>query len=330
MMTANLNFVLYACCIPTKGAKRSIVCDLQRNSFIYIPNGLFELFENNVSLLVTKLDNSIREILDYLVENEYGFYTNEIDKFPLLNKGYESDIPNEISSLIIDFNSKSDLDLEIIAKNINDIRLYAIEIRCFDSLSNRNIIDLIQKMDLPLIRTLHLFLKHTAKLTDDFLAEIITSSDSIKQIIIHSAPFDKVKPKYFGTSIIYSTEAIKDETHCGNIAPNYFESNLPQFKNRKVNNCLHGKISIDSKGFIKNCPSMSNNFGHISRVTLLEALSNIEYKKYWYIAKSEISVCKDCEFRYICLDCRVYRTDDSILSKPKKCSYDPYTNSWQK
>jgi len=40
--------------------------------------------------------------------------------------------------------------------------------------------------------------------------------------------------------------------------------------------------------------------------------------------------CKSSEFRDICLDCRVYRADDNILSKPKKCKYDPYSNNWEK
>ena len=39
---------------------------------------------------------------------------------------------------------------------------------------------------------------------------------------------------------------------------------------------------------------------------------------------------KDCEFRYICTDCRVFIQEDAnILSKPLKCNYNPYTALWE-
>jgi hypothetical protein len=47
------------------------------------------------------------------------------------------------------------------------------------------------------------------------------------------------------------------------------------------------------------------------------------------VRKDDIEVCKDCEFRYICTDCRIFKNDSNdIYSKPKKCNYDPYTNTW--
>ena len=47
------------------------------------------------------------------------------------------------------------------------------------------------------------------------------------------------------------------------------------------------------------------------------------------IQKDQIAVCKDCEFRYICTDCRAYKEDpEDDYSKPLKCGYDPYTGVW--
>lgn len=63
---------------------------------------------------------------------------------------------------------------------------------------------------------------------------------------------------------------------------------------------------------------------------LWEALEHPDFKKYWYIHKDQIEVCKDCEFRYICTDCRAYLEDpDNLYSKPLKCGYDPYTCEWE-
>jgi radical SAM protein with 4Fe4S-binding SPASM domain len=63
--------------------------------------------------------------------------------------------------------------------------------------------------------------------------------------------------------------------------------------------------------------------------TLRKALNLTDFKKTWGINKDQISICKDCEFRYICTDCRVFiENKDDIYSKPAKCGYDPYTTKW--
>ncbi|WP_375560604.1 hypothetical protein ACE193_23385 [Bernardetia sp. OM2101] len=72
-----LYFLLFACCVPVRGASRSTICDLQRNSFLFIPNELCDIFLSENQLDVSSLDEEEKEnILDcinYLKEKEYGF-----------------------------------------------------------------------------------------------------------------------------------------------------------------------------------------------------------------------------------------------------------------
>ncbi len=92
-----------------------------------------------------------------------------------------------------------------------------------------------------------------------------------------------------------------------------------------VNSCLYKKISVDAKGNIKNCPSSSKILGNIKNESKLQAVDNPSLKELWLINKSLINVCKDCEFRLICIDCRVnIQNPADIYSKPKSCNYDPY------
>lgn len=70
--------------------------------------------------------------------------------------------------------------------------------------------------------------------------------------------------------------------------------------------------------------------GNIKDTTLQEALDHPDFRKYWNITKDQIAVCKDCEFRYICTDCRAYiENPEDIYSKPLKCGYNPYTSEWE-
>lgn len=80
---------------------------------------------------------------------------------------------------------------------------------------------------------------------------------------------------------------------------------------------------------------MPQTFGNIKDTTLEEALRQKDFKRYWNLTKDHIEVCKDCEFRYICIDCRAFTEQTNFdenrldVSKPLKCGYNPYTAEWE-
>ena len=164
------------------------------------------------------------------------------------------------------------------------------------------------------------------------LYEIIKENSRIHSFIIFNSPFDKsYEPlrQKMGYIMLVKRNII-NEKHCGIINQEYFYSNIKLFSESQYHNtCLNKKLSIDKMGDIKNCPSMSASFGNIKNTKLSEAINNDNFKKYWNITKDQITICKDCEFRHICTDCRAYIEEpDNMYSKPLKCGYDPYSNEW--
>ena len=114
------------------------------------------------------------------------------------------------------------------------------------------------------------------------------------------------------------------------VALNSMTVNLSMFtESVSFNNCLNKKISIDKEGYIKNCPSMKNCFGNIHNTKLVDVVNNQEFQAVWKINKDEVNICKVCEYRYACLDCRAFVEDGgNIASKPLKCGYDPFSGKW--
>lgn len=75
---------------------------------------------------------------------------------------------------------------------------------------------------------------------------------------------------------------------------------------------------------------MRENYGHVADTSLQAVLDNKTFNRYSHIRKDDIAVCKDCEFRHVCTDCRAYiENPQDIYSKPLKCGYNPYTNNWE-
>ena len=103
------------------------------------------------------------------------------------------------------------------------------------------------------------------------------------------------------------------------------------FEAQSFNSCLNKKISINKQGEIKNCPALTSSYGNIKNSNLMEVVSgDNDFKKFWNISKNQVNICQNCEFRFICTDCRAFiDSPDDIYSKPLKCGYDPSTGDWE-
>lgn len=132
-----------------------------------------------------------------------------------------------------------------------------------------------------------------------------------------------------GFAVRFFTDPVTP-TSCGQVAPGYFSVNMEHFMEAlHFNSCLNRKISIAADGQIKACPSMGHSCGKAGEISLKAAAQDQVLVQLGRITKDQVAVCRDCEFRYICTDCRAYLSDPSdIYSKPAKCSYDPYTATW--
>ena len=79
-------------------------------------------------------------------------------------------------------------------------------------------------------------------------------------------------------------------------------------ESQSYNTCLNRKVSIDPKGFVKNCPSTIETFGNVEDIKLKDLITNKEFIKMWGISKDQVLDCKVCEYRYICT-CLLYTSD---------------------
>ncbi|HLT42986.1 MAG TPA: hypothetical protein VKZ95_09805, partial [Sphingobacteriaceae bacterium] len=81
------------------------------------------------------------------------------------------------------------------------------------------------------------------------------------------------------------------------------------------------------RGFMENSTEFTTNPHHELQQKLLYFLQNTVQTAGGIIM---VDVCKDCEFRYICQDCRAYlKNSDDLYSKPLKCTYNPYEGVWE-
>lgn len=340
MLPNNSHFKLFAHCIPVKGAKRSVICDLQRRRIEFLPNSLYDLLtEHKLDSIGTikqqygtENEAVIEEYFQFLVQKEFLFLCDqdELQCFPDLDLSWE--VPNQIENAIIDAKPESQHDYASIFHQLEDLGCVAVQLRNFYVEKYQELKSLLDLLQRSRIESIEIITAYSEEFTVALIQELAEQYPRLSSFTLHSAPSkDALLFQHDYLDFSCSTKKIDAHTHCGLIAARFFSIALDTFlESQKHNSCLNHKIAIDVAGQIKNCPSLPDAYGNIATDTLQGALHQKGFKKLWTINKDQISVCRDCEFRHICTDCRAFvEQPDDQYSKPLKCGYDPYTNEWQ-
>lgn len=332
--------LLYSNCIPVRGAKKSIICDLQRSSYIYVPNDLYKILTEHKGKSVTEIksayQNKYDDIIDsyfrLLLDNEFAFMTDTPELFPPLSM--EWDEPFGITNAIIDVSDSSFYDIGAAITQLSDINCKFIQIRFY----SRTLVEELRAVleFFEQIRSNTIGIEVVIPYCDSFDAEggtaLFNDYPRLYSLLVTSSPFGKMITEV-GPSRYYIHTAVQiaSEACCGVISKSLFSINIKTFTEAlKFNSCLNRKIAIDKYGEIKNCPSIAVSYGNIANVTLQSVLADVEFRKLWTVTKDQVNICSDCEFRYICTDCRAFTQNaDTQYNKPLKCNYDPYAGEWK-
>lgn len=329
-------FTLYPICVLTKGKVRASIGDLQRNDVFRIPMSLAALFDDDGAICIDEVYTGcegpedvavLEEYLDFLKENDLGVFTaDRRTSFRKIAGGFDS--PRLISNCIIDFTADSRHPLRFISEQLDRLGCEALEMRYFDPVPAAKIKKDLRYFAEGELRSVRVLLIGEAdeEANDRLILGLLEANHRITEIVFHSASRDD--SNVFGNmlTIIYTTQPVRDETCCGQVSPEYLVAQTQLYiESQHVNNCLFQKIAIDKTGAVKNCPSMRESFGEIARKPDLEKIVRSErFRRLWQVNKDRIDVCRDCELRYVCQDCRAYVADPADeYSKPAKCQYDP-------
>lgn len=331
-------FKLFANCIPVQGAKKSIICDLQHRIPHPIPNDLYDILKSypdkSLDEIKNEFDHDNRETIDeyfaYLESKNLGFWCNNPDLFPSLNFNWEH--PSLITNTIIDTDRYSNHSYDQLFSQLEDLGCKAIQFRFYDFYDVEALDHILDLLYTSTVVSLEIIMKYDAAISYDRLLSLAKKHKRVGSILLHSAAENKILSQTEDSVWIQMTKKVfNDASHCGKIDPKFFVCSLSMFtEGQKHNTCLNKKICIDNKGQIKNCPSMDTSYGTFPEVSLLDVIFQRDFQELWTINKDQIKVCRDCEYRYNCTDCRVFITDSKdIYSKPSKCHYDPYIGEWK-
>ena len=206
-------FQLFACCLPVKGARRSMICDVQRQTFQFIPNGLYEILTGHAGETLAAIqaaygheyDEEIGEYFEFLLRHEFGFWCDDPDRFPPLDLAWEA--PERITNAILDVDAGSDHDYAKLLAELDDLGCKALEVRVFHGAPLGLLRGILAAARHGRLRSIDLLAGHSPELAPEALQRLAAEYPRVSGIVVHSAPEPlRLPPSATGVTIEYRTE----------------------------------------------------------------------------------------------------------------------------
>lgn len=182
----------------------------------------------------------------------------------------------------------------------------------------------IQEFDIP-IRVAIIVMAHNEK-------SVETTTTFLKnQLSIKDIKVDFVRPAGRGCNTDLVSETLHEKQRFNK--PSFQKIDLHSFIRAKYgHHCFSDKICISSTGEVHPCVMEREvSYGNIKKHALIDILATDTAKRFKSLSKDHIDVCRDCEYRYCCFDCRVKsknRFQNDLYAKPNWCTYNPYIGQW--
>lgn len=327
MINKKSYFQLFANCVPVKGYLFSLIYDLQRFELIKIPNDFLEILLLVDDLGIEEIkkhynndeDEGIEAILNYFVDSEIGFYTNQPNLFPKLNTNWY--FPGEISNAVLEIKNKGHYNILDVISQLELLNCKAIQFRQINEFNEEILNKISERLKFSSIEYVEIYLNEDN--TNEFYSKLENKQIDNKHIakfkVFNSKK--KIKSDFFQ----YSEKYLGSDNLNEKFSVDNFAINIKSFtESLSFNLGLNKKIAIDHKGNIKNHISHKKAYGNILNISLRETLEKSNIKKNWKINNDKIEFCKDCPYRYCCTSNSELIEKNNKTYKQKYCNFNPY------
>jgi SPASM domain peptide maturase of grasp-with-spasm system len=339
-MMRNAMLVWLENCPVVDGYNRACIYDLIREKYEFAPKGFMEMVET--LKVVDGLENWIDSCGNRAIALEYIEYAKKHE--------FAVEVPSELVECFTEIEFVWN-DPSIITNCIIDI----VDRECFNRVASKIVPVLTNLLchfvQLRFIRPCsYELIELSLSLFDNSLIDHIQlvlpfgmgkDLDRLKTISYKCARLNSIR--IYGTengdcklSGAMSRPIIFVGKELSDYGPNYNRMvvNMKMYcESQEYNTYINRKLYINAIGEIRNSPESHGVFGNICDIGDISEVNDIVYSEaftqLWSIGKSDIDVCRDCEFRHMCVDnISPLSREDGTWFRPIECKYNPYICKW--
>ncbi|MDN4754821.1 hypothetical protein QYZ87_09890 [Porphyromonadaceae bacterium W3.11] len=323
--------ILAPCCVLVIGHNNSCIYDLQRNGIYRFPNKYLCLFEVDketgiykVNSIDANFDNS-QAFIDTLISNQLCISTTVNHFFRPIDLTY---YPQRIcENAIIDRDKYSSYSMSSLAEKLSDVGCGAISIRYLYPVKLTEIERDVIEFNNSTVRDIEIHCNILEGKSIENIKDFKRRYGRVCSFVFYEERERKVNHIGSNLTVVTIDKPLLKRNMCGGVSEFNMRAQTQFYiESKTFNNCLYRKICIDENGLIKNCPLMTNNYGHLDDHShqFRSIMKSEKFQEYWSITKDSVDDCKNCEFRYACLDCRCQaKNQNNTFTKQIKCEYNP-------
>ena len=175
-----------------------MICDLQNNSYQFIPNGLYDILEayngKTIDFVKREFDKNYHGIIDeyfeFLVLNNFIFFNSNPDLFPKLSLEWDS--PSSITNAIIDFDCVEH-DFHEITQQLEELKCSYIQLRFFRQTDLSFIAEIAELVDKEKSRIISIdfIIPYAHTYSKKEIDSILEQNPRIHSIVLFSSPFNR-------------------------------------------------------------------------------------------------------------------------------------------
>jgi SPASM domain peptide maturase of grasp-with-spasm system len=276
--------------------------------------------------------HQIVEFINNLIENDFGFLTEEPDRFPRVDTSF--DIKKRIYSAVIELDTDDLKQYEQLFE-----KLLTLDCTVFYLLIREEIKNVVAFEQL-----LMLFKESRARWVQVIFDKPYITLEKLKKIThdmrisyeIFGAPENAiVRGRWWFEESVYKFQLIEYKSETFDLdkksryGEKYFCPTQTIFnESQKHNPFFNQKVCVSKKGEYKNDLSFEKSFGDFRSRSLDELLRDEEFKRLWYLSNDKIEKCRDCHFRYQCVSNSDVKEEEGNFYKVDICNFDPYNGIW--
>lgn len=331
MRDSNLIPLLFAGCVIVKGAKGALLYDLTRQQYMPLHTSIYELFIVHKGKTILELQSIfdkdfVNTCLDFFIENEFVFLASGNEGFTPLNQMIET--PSLFTNAVIAIDQNSHHNFNLIISKLEKVGCKDLLIQSYCDIPTIDFENIMNSMQNKRINSVQWWLLFDKRNTEKELIKRCKKYPRINSIVVYNSPNDGVIYQEEGTSI-YTVKENLQKGKMASVNQENFTLNLSLYSEaQKFNTFYNKKLAINEKGMIKNGLNTHRTYGHISDTNLEDLGCDKNFKRLWKINKDKISVCRDCEFRYCCVDETIPIKSGNGYKLETPCKYDPYKKEW--
>lgn len=293
---------LYSFCKIVQGSEKAIICDYQKCQIKFIPISMALIineFENKtIEEVVNNYENeseTIYEYINFIIDEKFGFYSNEIINFPPVDDNWIS--PEIINNSIIEYSFMNYNILNLLGQ-LDNLFTKFLEIRFLNySLENeKELIEILDFCSNKIYRSIRFYFPFKENKTNSRIISLIDNFKKTDSLIFYNSPKqEKIKQI---NSIYYIVNNIVDITN-RNFNKDLLINNINFFQeSQKFNPYYNKKVCINEKGFAKNCLKNKMVFDNVNDVELKTIITKEEFQEFWNVNHDLIIEFKNDELRY--------------------------------